>query len=50
MALQSAISSTPLEKFSTEGEISDEDRFILRLSDGEDEDDSKTNGSSVLSF
>lgn len=38
MTLQSAISQSPLEKFSTEDEISDEERFSLRLSEGEDED------------
>lgn len=38
MALQSAMSATPLEKFCTEDEMSDEDRFSLRLSDGEEED------------
>lgn len=38
MALQSAISSAPLEKFSTDEEVMEEDGFTLRLSDGEDED------------
>lgn len=38
MALQSAMSATPLEKFCTEDEMSDEDRFSLRLSDGDEED------------
>lgn len=38
MALQSAISPTPLEKFSNEDDISDEESINLRLSEGEDED------------
>lgn len=38
MALQSAMAPAPLEKFATEEEASDEDRFSLRLSEGEDEE------------